>query len=86
VVLFFPTVKPVRLDNMNYAICVAAFIGLFSTVWWYAGARKTYIGPRTTGTSCHVSDACDPKLTLLDTIDMLPPEDPEDIFNDYDSV
>lgn len=53
VVLFFPTMKPVKADNMNYAICVAAFIGLFSTVWWYAGARKTYIGPRTTGTSRH---------------------------------
>jgi hypothetical protein len=26
------------------------------------------------------------KLTQLDTIDMLPPEDPEEIFNDYDSV
>lgn len=50
IVLFFPTVKPVRADNMNYAICVAAFIGLFSTVWWFAGARKTYIGPRTNDT------------------------------------
>jgi amino acid transporter len=40
VVLFFPTVKPVTATNMNYAICVAAFIGLFSMVWWYAGARK----------------------------------------------
>jgi hypothetical protein len=59
VVLFFPTMKPVKADNMNYAICVAAFIGLFSTVWWYAGARKTYVGPRTNGTSCHVQDACD---------------------------
>jgi amino acid transporter len=40
VVLFFPTVKPVTPTNMNYAICVAAFIGLFSMLWWYAGARK----------------------------------------------
>jgi amino acid transporter len=68
VVLFFPTMKPVKADNMNYAICVAAFIGLFSTVWWFAGARKTYTGPRT-----------------ADTIDMLPPEDPEEIFSDYDT-
>jgi amino acid transporter len=68
VVLFFPTVNPVTATNMNYAICVAAFIGLFSTVWWFAGARKTYVGPRTT-----------------DTIDMLPPEDPEEIFSDYDT-
>jgi hypothetical protein len=68
VVLFFPTIKPVKVANMNYAICVAAFIGLFSTVWWFAGARNTYVGPRTN-----------------DTIDMLPPEDPEEIFSDYDS-
>jgi len=47
VVLFFPTVNPVTALNMNYAVCVAAFIGIFSTVWWYAGARKSYIGPRT---------------------------------------
>ncbi|KAF2271370.1 amino acid permease-like protein [Westerdykella ornata] len=47
VVLFFPTVRPVRPENMNYAVCVAGFIGLFSMVWWYAGARKTYTGPRT---------------------------------------
>ncbi|KAF2876713.1 amino acid/polyamine transporter I [Massariosphaeria phaeospora] len=67
IVLFFPTVKPVTATNMNYAICVAAFIGLFSMSWWYAGARKTYTGPRTN-----------------DTIDMLPPEDPEAILSDYD--
>jgi hypothetical protein len=50
VVLFFPTVNPVTASNMNYAVCVAGFIGLFSTVWWYAGARKTYTGPRTSDT------------------------------------
>ncbi|KAF2268562.1 amino acid transporter [Lojkania enalia] len=66
VVLFFPPTKPVTPANMNYAICVAGFIGLFSMVWWYAGARKSYTGPRTN-----------------DTIDMLPPEDPEEILNDY---
>lgn len=53
-VLFFPTVNPVTPTNMNYAICVAGFIGLFSTVWWYAGARKTYTGPRTSDTICEL--------------------------------
>ncbi|KAF2106288.1 amino acid permease 2 [Lophiotrema nucula] len=48
VVLFFPPTKPVTPANMNYAICVAGFIGFFSMIWWYAGARKTYTGPRTT--------------------------------------
>ncbi|KAF3033029.1 hypothetical protein E8E12_002218 [Didymella heteroderae] len=54
VVLFFPTVNPVTATNMNYAICVAAFIGLFSTLWWYAGARKSYTGPRTSDTICEL--------------------------------
>ncbi|KAK5107681.1 hypothetical protein LTR62_000916 [Meristemomyces frigidus] len=47
VVLFFPTAKPVTATNMNYAIVVAAFVGLFSLGWWWAGARHKYTGPRT---------------------------------------
>ena len=26
--------------NRNYAVCVAAFIGLFSLSWWWMGARR----------------------------------------------
>ncbi|KAI9868304.1 MAG: hypothetical protein M1813_005747 [Trichoglossum hirsutum] len=48
VVLFFPPVKPVTAQNMNYAICVAAFIAVFAISWWWIGARKKYTGPRTT--------------------------------------
>jgi amino acid transporter len=47
VVLFFPTSKPVTATNMNYAIVVVGFVGLFSLGWWWAGARKKYNGPRT---------------------------------------
>ncbi|GME40480.1 Amino acid/polyamine transporter I [Neofusicoccum parvum] len=47
VILFFPTTKPVTATNMNYAICVAGFVGLFSLSWWWIGARKKYTGPRT---------------------------------------
>ncbi|KAH8665711.1 amino acid/polyamine transporter I [Tricladium varicosporioides] len=47
VVLLFPTVKPVTATNMNYAVAVAGFIGLFSLGWWFAGAKRTYTGPRT---------------------------------------
>lgn len=47
VVLLFPTVKPVTAKNMNYAVAVAGFIAVFSLGWWWAGARKTYTGPRT---------------------------------------
>lgn len=44
VVLFFPTVRPITPANMNYAICVAGFIALFSLSWWFVGARK-YVSP-----------------------------------------
>ncbi|KAI9653233.1 MAG: hypothetical protein M1821_007664 [Bathelium mastoideum] len=47
VILFFPTARPVTPQNMNYAVCVAAFIALFSLTWWWVGARKKYTGPRT---------------------------------------
>ena len=46
VVLFFPPSKPVTAINMNYAICVAGFIALFSLSWWFIGARHKYTGPR----------------------------------------
>lgn len=47
VVLFFPTTRPVTATNMNYAVVVAGFVGLFSLSWWWAGARRKYTGPRT---------------------------------------
>ncbi|KAE8454010.1 hypothetical protein EG329_007786 [Mollisiaceae sp. DMI_Dod_QoI] len=46
VVLLFPTTRPVTDVNMNYAVVVGAAIAIFALVWWYAGARKVYIGPR----------------------------------------
>ncbi|KAL2014095.1 hypothetical protein VTN00DRAFT_1620 [Thermoascus crustaceus] len=47
IVLFFPPSKPVTVANMNYAICVAAFIAIFALSWWWLSARRKYIGPRT---------------------------------------
>ncbi|OKL60303.1 hypothetical protein UA08_04340 [Talaromyces atroroseus] len=47
VVLFFPPTRPVTATNMNYAVCVAAFIAVFSLSWWWLSARSKYIGPRT---------------------------------------
>jgi predicted secreted protein len=32
---------------MNYAIVVAGFVAMFSIIWWFAGARNKYKGPRT---------------------------------------
>lgn len=40
VVLFFPSIRPITPANMNYAICVAAFMALFALSWWWIGARK----------------------------------------------
>ncbi|EER44259.1 amino acid permease [Histoplasma capsulatum H143] len=47
VVLFFPPTRPITAENMNYAICVAGFIALFSLSWWWLSARRKYTGPRT---------------------------------------
>ncbi|KAE8448681.1 hypothetical protein EG329_008896 [Mollisiaceae sp. DMI_Dod_QoI] len=47
VLLLFPTMRPVTAENMNYAVVVGAFIAVFSLVWWWAGARRTYTGPKT---------------------------------------
>lgn len=46
VVLLFPTTRPVTAVNMNYAVVVGAGVLVFAISWWYAGARKVYIGPR----------------------------------------
>ncbi|KAF1816193.1 amino acid permease 2 [Eremomyces bilateralis CBS 781.70] len=47
VVLFFPPIRPITASNMNYAICIAVFIGMVSMGWWFLSARRYYTGPRT---------------------------------------
>ncbi|KAH8891257.1 amino acid permease, variant [Thozetella sp. PMI_491] len=47
VILFFPPTYPVTPENMNYAIAIAGAVALLSLSWWYAGARRYYVGPRT---------------------------------------
>ncbi|KAJ6115686.1 hypothetical protein N7523_006103 [Penicillium sp. IBT 18751x] len=46
-ILFFPSQLPVTPANMNYAICVAAFIGIFALFWWWVAAKGKYTGPQT---------------------------------------
>ncbi|KFZ04174.1 hypothetical protein V502_10350 [Pseudogymnoascus sp. VKM F-4520 (FW-2644)] len=46
IILFFPTAYPVTTLNMNYAVVVAAGLGVFALSWWWLGARRTYIGPK----------------------------------------
>ncbi|KAJ5156007.1 hypothetical protein N7492_008810 [Penicillium capsulatum] len=50
IILFFPPQVPVTGANMNYAICVAAFIAVFALVWWWVAARGKYTGPQTNDT------------------------------------
>ena len=47
VILMFPTMIPITVANMNYAVAVAVGIAFFALAWWYAGARKRYFGPKT---------------------------------------
>lgn len=47
IVLMFPTLRPVTVENMNYASVVGAAIAVFALGWWWGGARKVYTGPRT---------------------------------------
>ncbi|RYO77710.1 hypothetical protein DL766_008584 [Monosporascus sp. MC13-8B] len=35
VILFLPLTYPVTALNMNYALCIAAFIALFAITWWF---------------------------------------------------
>ncbi|KAJ5808576.1 hypothetical protein N7474_009845 [Penicillium riverlandense] len=46
-ILFFPSQIPVTTANMNYAVCVAAFIAAFALIWWWLTARGNYTGPQT---------------------------------------
>ena len=55
----FPTLRPVTLENMNYASVVAAGIAVFALGWWWAGARKTYTGPRTKDLFARIGDERD---------------------------
>jgi hypothetical protein len=40
VVLLLPTNWPITATNMNYAVVVAGFIAVFSTSWWFLGAKE----------------------------------------------
>lgn len=47
VIFMLPTRLPVTVSNMNYAIVVLVATFVFSVVYWFAGGRKYYTGPRT---------------------------------------
>ena len=45
VIFLLPTIVPVALDTMNYAVVFLAFILFVATVWWFLHGRRTYTGP-----------------------------------------
>ena len=42
---FWPTVRPVTAENMNYAVLVTGAIVIFSLVYYLVWARRVYTGP-----------------------------------------
>jgi len=46
VIFSMPTVLPVTPDTMNYASVITVGVIFLAYVWWFAGARWYYTGPR----------------------------------------
>ncbi|GAA6019636.1 hypothetical protein JCM10207_006950 [Rhodosporidiobolus poonsookiae] len=46
IILALPESRPVTAINMNYSSVILAGVLVGSWVWWWAGARKHYTGPR----------------------------------------
>ena len=42
---FWPTVRPVTAENMNYAVLVTGAIVIFSLTYYLVWARRVYTGP-----------------------------------------
>ncbi|SCZ98393.1 BZ3500_MvSof-1268-A1-R1_Chr3-2g06340 [Microbotryum saponariae] len=46
IILALPTIMPVTAANMNYASAVTGGVMILSLIWYFAGGRKHYTGPR----------------------------------------
>ncbi|KAK0614240.1 hypothetical protein B0T14DRAFT_592504 [Immersiella caudata] len=64
VIFLFPTVMPVKADNMYYAIVILIFVLPFSTGYWFLRGRFFYTGPRTNAN-------IDPDITAFGSDDNL---------------
>jgi len=49
VIYCFPFFLPTDAQTMNYASLIWGGLTIFVTIWWFIGARKGYVGPKTTG-------------------------------------
>ncbi|KAF2397978.1 amino acid transporter [Trichodelitschia bisporula] len=45
IIFILPTVRPVKADNMNYAIAFLGGIFIAASIYWYADGRRFYTGP-----------------------------------------
>jgi amino acid transporter len=46
VLFVLPTAGPITASNFNYTIVAVAVVVGAATIWWYAGARKWFTGPK----------------------------------------
>ncbi|GAA5949496.1 hypothetical protein JCM21900_000239 [Sporobolomyces salmonicolor] len=46
IILALPTIRPVDAENMNYASAVTGGVMLLSLLYFFAGGRRRYTGPR----------------------------------------
>lgn len=49
VIYCFPFALPTDAQTMNYACVIWGGLTVFVTAWWFIGARRGYVGPKTTG-------------------------------------
>ncbi|EXJ90388.1 hypothetical protein A1O1_03489 [Capronia coronata CBS 617.96] len=49
VIYCFPYSLPTDAQSMNYSCVIWGGLTIFVTVWWFVGARKGYVGPKSTG-------------------------------------
>ncbi|MDY7086734.1 MAG: amino acid permease [Actinomycetota bacterium] len=46
VLFVLPTASPITAGNFNYTVVAVAVVLAFATIWWFAGARKWFAGPK----------------------------------------
>lgn len=58
VIYCFPYALPTDAQSMNYASLIWGGFTIFVGIWWFAGARKGYKGPSTTGEGVRETGMC----------------------------
>ncbi|KAF7121602.1 hypothetical protein CNMCM5793_009072 [Aspergillus hiratsukae] len=85
-VLFFPPTVPVTVSNMNYAICVGAFIAVFALSWWWVYARGYVPLSTSRGSSSTLTPVIFRKYTGPRTNDYIQEVPTEDLDEGYGAL